>query len=406
MNFDIKKIRTDFPLLERDIYGRRLVYFDNAATTQKPQTVIKREEDFYMSINSNVHRGVHFLSQEATKEFEEGRDTVCRFINTLNRQEIIFTKGTTESINLVASAFGKKFVNKDDEVIISLMEHHSNIVPWQIMCENYGAILRVIPISAAGEIDMAAFEDMLNEKTKLVAVNHVSNTLGTINPVREIIGKAHDAGAYVLIDGAQAVAHTKIDVQLLDCDFYCFSGHKMYGPMGIGILYGKEKLLEEMPPYQTGGEMISTVTFEKTTYNELPYKFEAGTPNVAGVLGLDEAIKYMASVDIEKIALHENELLNYATEKLLQLEGLKIFGNASHKASVLSFLIENIHPYDAGTIIDKFGIAVRTGHLCTQPLADFYGIPGFIRASFAFYNTRQEIDRLFESIVKVREMLL
>lgn len=406
MKFDIQKIREEFPILSRQIYGKPYVYFDNAATTQKPGAVINRLRDYYELENSNIHRGVHFLSQEATSAFEQTRREIAEFINAAGSPEIIFTKGTTESINLVANAYGNSFLNKDDEILITWMEHHSNIVPWQMLCERTGARLKVCPITHSGEIIMEIFEQLLNERTKLVAVSHVSNALGTINPVKEIIGKAHQAGALVLIDGAQAVSHMKVDVQELDCDFYCFSGHKVYGPMGVGVLYGKEALLEKMNPYQGGGEMISKVTFDETTYNELPFKFEAGTPNVSGVLGLGTAIQFVSNIGFDEIGAHENDLLDYGTKKLTDLGGITIYGQAQQKAGVISFNLDGIHPYDAGTLMDKFGVAVRTGHLCTQPLIDFYGIPGFIRASFALYNTRDEIDLMENTIKRTRDMLL
>ncbi len=406
MKLNIDKIREDFPVLNRRIYKKPLIYLDNAATNQKPQQVIDRLEAYYSHENSNIHRGVHFLSQEATSAFEQARQDVTAFLNAGSTSEIIFTKGTTESVNLVASSFGRKFIHEGDEVLITRMEHHSNIVPWQLMCEIQGAELRICGITKKGEIDMESFDALLNEKTKLVAFTHVSNTLGTINPIREMIEKAHRAGAKVLIDGAQAVVHLKVDVQDLDCDFYCFSAHKIYGPMGVGVLYGKENLLEEMPPYQGGGEMIATVSFDKTTYNQLPFKFEAGTPNVGGVIGMQAALRYLNELGLENIAAHEDDLLNYATDKLRQLGGMDFYGESEHKTGVISFNISGVHSYDAGTIIDKFGVAVRTGHLCTQPLADFYGIPGFIRASFAVYNTRQEVDTFAEAVSRSREMLL
>lgn len=406
MKTDFEKIRDQFPVLKRQIYGKPYVYLDNAATTQKPLSVINRLKDYYEMENSNIHRGVHFLSQEATTSFEQARKEIATFLNAAGSSEIIFTKGTTESINLVASSFGNIFLGKDDEILITWMEHHSNIVPWQLLCSRTGAKLKVCPITQSGEMIMETFEQLLNERTKLVAVTHISNALGTINPVKEIIAKAHEAGAVVLIDGAQAVSHMKVDVQDLDCDFYCFSGHKIYGPMGIGVLYGKEALLEKMPPYQGGGEMISTVTFEETTFNQLPFKFEAGTPNVSGVLGLGAALQWVNDLGFDEISRHENDLLAYGAEKLGQIEGMKFYGQAARKAGVISFNLEGIHPYDAGTLMDKFGVAVRTGHLCTQPLVDFFGIPGFIRASFAVYNSRQEIDMLADAIKKSRAMLL
>lgn len=388
------------------IYKKPLVYFDNAATNQKPVQVLDRMRAYYEKENSNIHRGIHFLSQEATSAYENARETIKSFINANSKSEIIFTKGTTESINLVAATLGRKVLNPGNEVLITHMEHHSNIVPWQMICKERGAHLKVCDITEKGELDLEDFNKKLSSKTKIVALNHVSNSLGTINPVKEIIKKSHDAGAYTLIDGAQAVAHLPVDVQYLDCDFYCFSGHKIYAPMGIGVLYGKEDILDKMPPYQGGGEMISTVTFSKTTYNELPFKFEAGTPNVGGTLGLEAAINYIKAIGLEILALHEDDLLKYGTEKLSEIKGLRIYGESENKAGVISFNLDKIHSYDAGTLIDKFGIAVRTGHLCTQPLIDFYGVPGFIRASFAMYNTRQEIDKLTEAVIKSRDMLL
>lgn len=402
---DINKIRADFPILQQNIYGKPLVYFDNAATNQKPQCVIDTLVEYYKSENSNIHRGVHYLSQKATIAFENARETVKAFINANSSSEIIFTRGTTESINLVAQSFGKKFIKEGDEVIISAMEHHSNIVPWQMICEEKKALLKVIPFFENGELDINAFENLISEKTRIIAITHVSNALGTINPIKEIIQKAHSKNIPVLIDGAQGIAHSKVDVQDLDCDFYCFSGHKIYAPMGIGVLYGKEELLNQMPPYHGGGEMIKTVTFEKTTYNDLPFKFEAGTPNVGDVLGLEKALQYINEIGIDKIAEYEDVLINYATEKLAEIEGIRFFGTAKHKSAVISFLIGNIHPFDAGTIIDRHGVAVRTGHHCAQPLMDYFKIPGTIRASFAFYNTKEEIDVLITAVKKAKQML-
>ncbi len=402
--FDVNKIRDEFPILKQQVYNKPLIYFDNAATTQKPKSVIDDVVKYYYEENSNIHRGVHFLSQKATVAFEEAREYTRQYLNAANSYEIIFTRGTTESINLVAFSFGKKFIEKDDEVIISTMEHHANIVPWQMICEEKQAVLKVIPIDDAGELDMDAFEKLITKKTKIVAVTHVSNALGTINPIKNIIKIAHTHDVPVMIDGAQGIAHAKVDVQDLDCDFYCFSGHKLYAPMGIGVLYGKEKWLNAMPPYQGGGEMIQTVTFEKTTYNELPFKFEAGTPNVGGVIGLHSALKYISNIGIEAIAAYEDQLLQYATAELLKIDGVKIIGTAAHKAAVISFNIDAIHPYDAGTIIDRFGVAVRTGHHCAQPVMDRYNIPGTIRASFSFYNKKEEIEPLIKAIYKVKEM--
>lgn len=403
--YKIDKIRDDFPVLKQKVYKKPLVYFDNAATTQKPVQVLNRMRDYYEKENSNIHRGVHFLSQEATSAYEQAREYAASFINAKSKAEVIFTKGTTESINLVANSLGGELLKKNDEVLITYMEHHSNIVPWQLICERTGAKLVVCNITQKGEIDISDFDEKLSEKTKIVAFNHVSNSLGTINPVKTLTRKAHDAGAFVLIDGAQAVAHMKVDVKDLDCDFYCFSGHKIYAPMGVGVLYGKEDILEKMPPYQGGGEMISTVTFKKTTYNELPFKFEAGTPNVGGVLGLEAALEYVKEEGLESMAEWEDNLLEYATAKLLEIDGLRIYGESDHKTAVVSFNLANIHSYDAGTLIDKFGVAVRTGHLCTQPLVDFFKVPGFIRASFAMYNTKDEVDRLIEAIKRSRDML-
>jgi len=405
MAININNIRNDFPILNQKIYGKPLIYFDNAATTQKPQSVINTVDSYYKEFNSNIHRGVHHLSQQATMAFENARKTIQQFINAKNSHEIIFTRGTTESINLIASCFGKKYIQKGDEIIISGMEHHSNIVPWQMICEEKQAILKVIPINDEGEIIFEEFEKLVSEKTKIIAIAYISNALGTINPVKKIIDLAHQHNIPVLIDGAQSTSHLKIDVQVLDCDFYCFSGHKLYGPTGIGVLYGKEKWLNELPPYQGGGEMIKKVTFEKTTYNELPFKFEAGTPDISGVLGLEVAVRYIQNIGIENIAEYEHELLEYATNKLSAIEQIKFYGTAKEKAAVISFLIGNIHAFDAGTIIDKFGVAVRTGHHCTQPLMQRFGITGTIRASFAFYNTKEEIDVLIEAVMKAKKML-
>lgn len=401
---DIVKIRASFPILSQQANRKPLVYFDNAATSQKPQIVIDSISNYYKTINANIHRGVHTLSQLATNAYEESRQKIKTHFNAQYAQEIIFTRGTTESINLVASGFSQ-LLKKGDEIIISFLEHHSNIVPWQLACQKSGAILKVIPINEKGELNIEAFESLLSDKTKVVAVNHISNTLGTINPVKDIILKAHQVGAAVLIDGAQAAPHLKVDVQDLDCDFYCVSAHKMYGPTGVGFLYGKEIWLNKLPPYHGGGEMIKTVTFEKTTYADLPHKFEAGTPNIADGIAFGTAIDYINNIGIENIAQQENDLLVYGTEKLLEIEGLRIFGTSAKKASVISFNIEGIHPYDIGSIIDKLGIAVRTGHHCTQPIMDFYKIPGTVRASFAFYNTKDEIDVMVAAIRKAKMML-
>jgi len=407
MNFiNSDKIRKDFPILQRQVNGKPLIYFDNGATSQKPQQVIDVINRYYQHENSNIHRGIHTLSQEATDAYEKARTTVLQFINAKHNHEVIFTSGTTGSINLVASSFGKKHIHAGDEIIISTMEHHSNIVPWQMLCEEKKAILKVIPINDKGELLIDEFKKLLSPKTKLVAVTHVSNTLGTINPVKEIIKLAKTAGAFVLIDGAQAVPHTKVNVQELDCDFYAFSAHKMFGPTGVGILYGKEAILNELPPYQGGGDMIKTVTFEKTTYNELPHKFEAGTPNIVGGLGLAAAIDYMNNIGIANIEAYEHELLSYATEKIKQIEGVRIIGEAANKASVLSFLVDGTHPSDIGMIIDKLGIAIRTGHHCTEPLMNRFDIPGTARASFAFYNTKEEIDTFILALERALKMLL
>lgn len=403
---DIDSIRSKFPILNQTVYGKPLVYFDNAATTQKPQSVIDTLCRYYETLNSNIHRGAHYLAAQATDQYEETRRAVQQFINARNHYEIVFTRGTTESINLVASSFGQRFLNEGDEVLISALEHHSNIVPWQLACERNGATLRVIPFSDKGELDLEAMENLMNEKTRIVAVNHVSNTLGTVNPVKQIVEMAHSHGIPVLVDGAQAISHFAVDVQELGCDFYCFSGHKMYGPMGVGVMYGREELLDQMPPYQGGGEMIKEVTFERTTYNELPFKFEAGTPAVGDVLGLHSAIRFMQETGINNIATYEKELTDYATEQLLNIEGLRIYGQARQKTSVISFLIGNAHPYDVGTLLDKLGIAVRTGHHCTQPIMDRYGIPGTVRASFAVYNTIEEINILINAIKRIAPMLM
>jgi len=394
-------LRDQFPILDVTVHGRQLVYLDNAATTQKPLRVIAALDGYYRTLNSNIHRGAHHLATEATERYEMVRRQVQSFINARYHHEIVFTRGTTESINLVASSFSRRYFTGDDEVIVSGMEHHSDIVPWQLA----GATLRPIPFSDEGVLDLEAYEKLFTLKTRIVAVNHVSNTLGTINPIKRIIDIAHAHNVPVLIDGAQAISHLKVDVQALGCDFYCFSGHKMYGPMGVGVMYGREELLNEMPPYQGGGEMIENVSFERTTYNALPFKFEAGTPSVGDVIGLGEAINFMQEVGVETIASHEDELLRYATSMLSQLPGLCIYGTAPEKTSVLSFLIGDAHPYDVGTLLDQLGIAVRTGHHCTQPIMDRYGIPGTVRASFAVYNTHEEVDRLFGAMQRIIPML-
>lgn len=405
MNFDVQKIREDFPILSQTIGKYPLVYFDNGATSQKPKVVIDSISQYYNTINANIHRGVHTLSQRATDAYEISREKLKNHINANESSEIIFTSGTTESINLVANCF-TTLLQKDDEVIISYLEHHSNIVPWQMLCERTGAKLKVIPINQNGELIMSEYEKLLSDKTKIVAVNHVSNALGVVNPIEEIIEKAHNFGACVLIDGAQAVAHIKPDVQKLNCDFYVFSAHKMCGPTGVGILYGKREWLEKLPPYKGGGEMIKEVSFEKTTYAEIPHKFEAGTPNIAGGIVFGTAVDYLNEIGFDNIKKHEKELLNYATEKLLEIPNVVIYGNTDKKVSVISFNVEGIHPYDIGTIIDKMGIAVRTGHHCAQPIMEFYNIPGTIRASFSFYNTKEEIDLFITALKKAVAMLL
>lgn len=402
--FDVQKVRAQFPILSQTVNGKPLVYFDNGATAQKPQVVIDAITQYYTEFNANIHRGVHTLSQLATDAYEVARNTIQNHLNAKHNHEIIFTSGTTAGINLVANGFAK-FVKEGDEVMVSALEHHSNIVPWQFLCEKTGAKLVVIPMNEKGELVMDAFETLLSEKTKIVAVNHISNALGTINPIKQIIEKAHKVGAAVLIDGAQATPHLRPDVQELDCDFYVFSGHKVCGPTGVGILYGKESWLNELPPYQGGGEMIKEVTFEKTTYADLPHKFEAGTPNIEAGIVLGTAIDYLNGIGFDNIAKYEQELLDYATAKLLEIEGLKIFGTSENKASVISFNIEGIHPYDIGTIIDKLGVAVRTGHHCAQPIMKYFNIPGTIRASFAFYNTKEEIDIFVEAVKKAQMML-
>jgi len=402
--FNLREIREDFPALRQTVYGKNLIYFDNGATSQKPQYVIDAINKYYSKDNANIHRGVHHLSQKATNEYEASRKTIATFLNAKHTHEIIFTKGTTESINLVAYSFGQ-LLQKGDEVIISAMEHHSNIVPWQMLCERVGCVLKVIPINKKGEIIYDEYLQLLSERTKLVAVTHISNSLGTINPIKKMIDEAHKVGAKVLIDGAQSIQHTKIDVQALDCDFYVFSGHKVFGPTGIGVLYGKEALLNKMPPYQGGGDMILKVTFEKTTYNELPFKFEAGTPHIAGAICLGKAIEYLNQFNIEDLERHELELADYATDLLLTFEGLHIIGESKKKTSVVSFVVDGAHPFDIGTLLDKQGVAVRTGHHCTQPIMDFYKIPGTVRASFAFYNTKEEIDYFIAALEKAITML-
>lgn len=400
----VEDIRKDFPILQRQVNGKPLIYFDNAATSQTPQQVIDVIVDYYSNYNANIHRGVHSLSQEATDKYEEARHKIQQHFNAKESHEIIMTAGTTHSINIVASGF-TSLLQKGDEIIVSALEHHSNIVPWQMLCERTGAVLKVIPMNMEGELVMSVYDSLLSDKTKLVFVNHVSNALGTINPIEDIIKKAHAVGAAVLVDGAQSCPHIKPDVQALDVDFYVASAHKMCGPTGVGVLYGKEEWLNKLPPYQGGGEMIDEVTFEKTTYAGLPHKFEAGTPNICGGIAFGAAVDYINTIGFEAIATYEHELLEYATKQLLDIEGLKIYGTAKHKTSVISFNLEGIHPYDVGTILDKMGVAVRTGHHCAQPIMDYFKIPGTVRASFAFYNTKHEIDILVEGVKKAKMML-
>lgn len=400
---DVIRLRQDFPILRQTVNGKPLVYLDNAATSQKPQSVIDCEAHYYAALNANIHRGVHTLSQLATDAYEAARDTVQGLINAARREEIVFVRGTTEAINLVAASYGQR-LRPGDEILISAMEHHSNIVPWQLACERTGAILRVAPINDAGELLLDAFERLLGPRSRLVAVTHLSNALGTVNPVRYLIELAHARGIPVLVDGAQAVPHLNVDVQALDCDFYAFSGHKLYGPTGIGVLYGKAALLDVMPPYQGGGDMIREVTFRKTTYNELPFKFEAGTPNIAGVIGLGAAIGYVSAIGLDAIAAHEQALLAYATGQAAQIAGLRIIGTAADKASILSFVLDGVHPHDAGTILDLEGVAVRAGHHCAMPVMERFGVPATVRASFALYNTREEVDALFRAVRKSREV--
>ena len=397
--------REDFKILNQIIYGKPLVYLDNAATTQKPRVVVDTLRNYYESINSNIHRGVHYLSQLATDEFEHAREAVRRFINAKHAYEIIFTRGATDSINLVAASMGRSFLREGDEIIVSEMEHHANIVPWQFLCEDLGCVLKVLPFDERGVLCVDQLDRLISPQTKLLALTHVSNSLGTVNPVKEIIKIAHRKNVPVLLDGAQAVSHCKVDVMDLDCEFYCFSGHKMYAPMGIGVMYGKEEWLNKLKPYQGGGEMIKQVTFAKTTYNDLPFKFEAGTPSVGDAMGLKAAIEYMESIGIENIASYEQQLLQYAEERLSTIEGLCIYGNSPQKAAIVSFNIDKIHPSDIGAIIDKLGVAVRTGHHCTQPIMDHFGIPGTVRASFALYNDKKEIDDLYEAVYRAKKML-
>lgn len=400
--FDPNNIREQFPILQREVYGKKLIYLDNAATTQKPLSVIEAITEAYTNVNANVHRGVHFLSQKATEQYEDARETVRAFINARYRHEIIFTRGTTESINLVASSFGDSFLGAGDEVIVSTMEHHSNIVPWQLLVERLGIKLRVIPLTADAKLDKEAYRALFNEKTRFVSITHTSNVMGVTNPVKEFIDIAHEHNVPVLIDGAQSVPHKKVDVQELDADFFVFSGHKIYGPTGIGVLYGKEEILNRMKPYQGGGEMIQTVRFEKTTFNELPYKFEAGTPDYVGAIALAKALDFVSSIGIDVIAAHEQQLTRYALEQLREIPGMRIFGEPDGAA--ISFLVGDIHPADLGTLLDRLGIAIRTGHHCAQPLIDHFGIPGTVRASFAIYNTREEVDALIAGINRVAKM--
>lgn len=404
MPFDIAAIRNQFPILNTRIGKYPLIYFDNGATAQKPQIVIDRIQDYYLHENANIHRGVHHLSQVSTENYEQARKTIQTYLNAAHDYEIIFTKGTTDSINLVAHSFGK-LLQPGDEVLISQMEHHSNIVPWHLLAEERGIVLKYIQINQAGELDLSQMDELIHSKTKLISITHISNALGTINPIKKIIEAGHAVGARVMIDAAQSLQHLKIDVQELDCDFLVFSGHKVFGPTGVGVLYGKADLLNQMPPYQGGGDMIKTVTLEKTTYNDLPHKFEAGTPHIAGGIGLGQAIAWLSGIDLEGAKKHEDDLLHYATDALQQIEGLRIYGEAAQKSSVISFLIDGVHPYDIGTLLNQQGIAVRTGHHCTQPLMDFYKIPGTIRASFSFYNTQEEIDIFIIALKRALEML-
>lgn len=404
MSFDINKIREDFPILKKEIYGKPLVYLDNAATTQKPLCVVEKISENYLNNNANIHRGVHFLSQVATEAHEAARETVRKFINAKHSREIVFTRGTTEAINLVASSFGKSQCKAGDEIIVSHMEHHSNIVPWQLLQEEKGIVLKVIPFDENGVLQLDKLDELITEKTKLISIAHVSNTLGTVNPVAEIITKAHSHNIPVLVDGAQSVPHMPVDVQALDADFYVFSGHKIYGPTGIGVLYGKEEWLERIPPYQGGGEMIQKVTFEKTTFNELPFKFEAGTPDYIGSTALAEALNYVSAIGMEEIAAHEQELVRYTLERLGEVEDIRFIGNAPKRSGLVSFLVGNIHPYDLGSIIDKLGIAVRTGHHCAEPVMAAFGIEGTVRASFGIYNTKEEIDILVAGVQRAAKM--
>ncbi|MFB3116159.1 MAG: SufS family cysteine desulfurase [Gammaproteobacteria bacterium] len=405
-SLDVEKIRQDFPLLHQEVNGKPLAYLDNAATSQKPTQVIEALDKYYQEDNSNIHRGIHTLSERATIDYEQARGKVRSFINANSEKEIIFVRGATEGINLIAQSYGRNKLKTGDEIIISEMEHHSNIVPWQLLCEQTGAILKIIPINDSGELILEEFEKLLSPKTKLVSLAHISNALGTINPIQIIIDRAHEHNAVVIIDGAQATPHTIVDVQALDCDFYVFSGHKLFGPTGIGVLYGKAHLLEAMPPWQGGGDMIKMVSFEKTLYNDLPYKFEAGTPHIAGVIGLGAAIDYVSATGLDAIAAYEHELLEYATEKTLEVKGLRLIGTAQQKTSILSFVIDSIHPHDIGTILDHEGIAIRTGHHCAMPVMTHFNVPATARASFAFYNTFEEVDRLIQALGKAREVFI
>ena len=403
---DIQKIRKDFPVLNQKVFGKKLVYLDSAATTQKPKQVLKKVKNFYSKYNSNIHRGVHFLSNKSTEEYEKSRDIIRKYINAEHVEEIIFTKGTTEAINLVAFSFGERFINEGDEILVAKTEHHSNIVPWQMLCERKNAVLKVIPADENGELIISEFKKLLNPKTKLLAIAHVANSTGIINPIKKIIDEAHNNGTYVLIDGAQAVQHKQVDVQSLDCDFYAFSGHKLFAETGIGVLYGKKEIMEEIPPYQGGGDMIKTVSFEKTVYADLPLKFEAGTSNYVGAISIASAIKYVESIGLKEIESYEKELLDYATHKLLSIDKIKIFGFSENKISAISFLLEGIHHYDTGVILDKLGIAVRTGTHCAEPSMKHFGIDGTVRASFALYNSKDEIDALYEGLLRVKKMFL
>ncbi len=402
---DVERVRADFPILHQEVRGKPLAYFDNAATSQKPAKVIETVDHYYRALNSNIHRGVHYLSEQATSAYENAREAQRRFINAGSTREIVFVRGATEAINLIVQSWGRSQLKAGDEVIISEMEHHSNIVPWQMLRDQIGIELKVIPINDAGELQLDVYEELLNERTKLVAINHLSNALGTVNPVKSIIDQAHEAGALVLVDGAQAVPHTPVDVQALGCDFYVYSGHKLFGPTGIGVLYGREDLLEAMPPYQGGGDMIKMVKLDRTIYNDLPYKFEAGTPHIAGGIGLGAAVEYVEDIGLEAIAAYEHDLLEYATEQALTIDGLKLIGTAQNKASILSFIMDGVHPHDLGTIVDSEGIAIRTGHHCAMPVMDHFGVPATARASFAFYNTHAEIDRLIAALKHAHEVL-